>query len=370
MPIFMDRHDVSESVTAEIVAGLHQQDLKIQDRFGCRGLTYWFDDKRKNAFCLIEGPDSKAILEMHRESHGDVPHTVIEVEASIVESFLGRIGDPEKARNTALNIIDDPAFRTILFFSIDPLTIRGSDFLPDKLLQRHLQHGIRKALKAFAGSLVEQTEFHYLVSFRSVTNAVKAALEIRSLSKQIRKNRKKAGFDLRTGLSAGVPVTNKQLIFEDTIKSAERLSVIAGDEIVVSSEVWDLYKSENPKNAAKGKGIRPLSETEENFITLLMDFTDKHWSNSNLKVADFCKPMGSSKARFYRKLIALTGKSPNAFIKDYRLREAMKLLKKKGGNISEIAFGTGFSSPSYFSKCFRKKYGFYPSGFLRAGAEQ
>ena len=369
MPIFMDRHDVSQSVTAEIVAGLHQQDLKIQHRFGCRGLTYWFDDKRKTAFCLIEGPDRNAILEMHREAHGDVPHSVIEVEASIVESFLGRIGDPEKARNTALNIINDPAFRTILFLSLDQLTITGSDFLPDNLLHRHLQHGIRRALKAFEGSPVEQSEFHYLVSFRSVTNAIRAALEIQLLNRQVRKNRGKAGIDLKMGLSAGVPVTNKQLIFEETIKSAERLNAIARDEIVVSSEVWDLYKSENPKNAVKAKGIRPLTETEESFVAHLMEFTDQYWSNPNLKVEDFCKPMGSSKAQFYRKLISVTGKSPNAFIKDYRLQEALKLLRKKGGNISEIAFETGFSSPSYFSKCFQKKYGYYPSGFLRAGRE-
>lgn len=48
MPIFMDRHDVSEAVTAEIVAQIHQEDLKIQDKYDCRGLTYWFDDARKN----------------------------------------------------------------------------------------------------------------------------------------------------------------------------------------------------------------------------------------------------------------------------------------------------------------------------------
>jgi hypothetical protein len=50
----MDRHDVSDQVTAENVAELHQQDLKIQHQFNCNGLTYWFDEKRKTAFCLIE----------------------------------------------------------------------------------------------------------------------------------------------------------------------------------------------------------------------------------------------------------------------------------------------------------------------------
>jgi len=127
MPIYMDRHDVSETVTAEHVAKLHQQDLKIQDQFGCRGLTYWFDDNRKTAFCLIEAPHEEALREMHSFAHGDVPHRVIEVEPSIVESFLGRIEDPKKAQNTGLNVINDPAFRAIMVIDIKLLTLTKGD---------------------------------------------------------------------------------------------------------------------------------------------------------------------------------------------------------------------------------------------------
>ena len=81
MPIYMDRHDGSETVTAETIAQLHQADLKVQDQFGCRGLTYWFDEKRKIAFCLIEAPDAQSIHNMHDHAHGQVPHRVIEVDA-------------------------------------------------------------------------------------------------------------------------------------------------------------------------------------------------------------------------------------------------------------------------------------------------
>ena len=66
MPIYMDRHDISETVTAENVAKLHQQDLKIQHKFNCRALTYWFDEGRKTAFCLIEAPQKQAIEAMHK----------------------------------------------------------------------------------------------------------------------------------------------------------------------------------------------------------------------------------------------------------------------------------------------------------------
>ena len=118
MPIYMDRHDVPETITAEHVAHIHQEDLKIQDQFGCKGLTYWFDDKRKTAFCLIEAPNEKAIRQMHKKAHGQVPHHVIAVDTVIVDSFLGRIQDPEKAQDTTLNIINDPAFRTIMVIDV------------------------------------------------------------------------------------------------------------------------------------------------------------------------------------------------------------------------------------------------------------
>ncbi|MEE4286177.1 MAG: DUF4242 domain-containing protein, partial [Mariniphaga sp.] len=119
MPIYMDRHNVSEAVTAEVVAQIHQEDLKIQHKYGCRGLTYWFDDARKTAFCLVEAPNENAIIGMHEHAHGEIPNQIIEVDATIVESFLGRIEDPEKAQDTKLNIINEPAFRTIMMVSIE-----------------------------------------------------------------------------------------------------------------------------------------------------------------------------------------------------------------------------------------------------------
>lgn len=126
MPIYMDRHDVSGEVTAEIVADLHQKDLKIQHKFNCKGLTYWFDDKRKTAFCLIEAPNKTAIKEMHDQAHGEVPHRIIEVDDAVVESFLGRIEYPEKSQKTELNIINDPAFRTIMVVGIKPFSLKDT----------------------------------------------------------------------------------------------------------------------------------------------------------------------------------------------------------------------------------------------------
>lgn len=365
MPIYMDRHDVPESVTAENVAQLHQADLRVQDQFGCRGLTYWFDEKRRTAFCLIEGPDAKAIHKMHDRAHGQVPHSVIEVDASIVESFLGRIGDPERAKDTTLNIINDPAFRTIMVISLKRLSLIQNDPVQSKSSLNNYSNAVLNLLNKHEGIPVRQTENYFLVSFKSVSKAVDAAFAIQLLFKDGRSAQVNDNILLKIGLSAGVPVTEKKFIFEDTIKLAERMSVIKG-EIIVSSEVKELYNSENLSALVEGENVFVLTQTDEKFLTLLMDFTESNWSNSNLKVDDFIKPVGCSKSQLYRNMILLTGKSPNNFIKEYRLNEALTLLNKNMGNVSEIAFETGFTSPSYFSKCFQKKYSLSPSDYLSA----
>jgi AraC-like DNA-binding protein len=366
MPIYMDRHDVSEVVTAEIVAQIHQEDLKIQDQFSCRGLTYWFDDKRKTAFCLIEAPDADAIREMHNRAHGQVPHSVIEVDASIVESFLGRIEDPAKAQNTALNIIDDPAFRTIMVITSQRLSPKQNDSAEFKSSLHNYNDGIVNLLNIYGGTPVKQTENHFLISFKSVSSAVRAAFDIQVLFRDFRNKINNNSVLLKIGLSAGVPVTEKKLIFEDAVKLAERMCMIIKGEIIISSEVRELYNSENFNALSERDNLCFLTQTDEEFLTLFMDYAESAWSNTNLKVDDFSKPVACSKSQLYRKIISLTGKSPNTFIKEYRLNRALTLLNRNTGNISEIAFETGFSSPSYFSKCFQKRYGLSPSDYLPA----
>jgi AraC-like DNA-binding protein len=364
MPIYMDRHDPFETVTAENILHMHQEDLKIQDQFGCKALTYWFDEKRQNAFCLIEAPNVKAIQEMHSHAHGDVPTSIIEVEAGIVELFLGRIEDPEKSQNTEQQAINDSALRIIMVIALKRFVPIPNDYEQFKFLLHHFNNAILNQLDVHEGNLVKQTQNQFLVSFKSASQAVDTALSIQLLFENSSNNIIKDQIHFKIGLSAGLPVTEKRLIFEDSIKLAERICKVIKGQVIVSSDVKELYNSENAKTIAEGGTISCLTPTDEKFLTLLMDYIESTWSNEDLKIDDFSKPLGCSKSQMYRKLISLTGKSPNAFIMDYRLNEALSLLNKNTSNVAEIAYKTGFSSPSYFSKCFKKKYGHLPSDYL------
>jgi hypothetical protein len=291
MPIYMDRHDVSETVTAEQVAQLHQEDLKIQDQFGCRGITYWFDEKRKTAFCLIEAPNETALQDMHNHAHGETANQIIEVDPSIVESFLGRIEDPVKAQNTGLNIINDPAFRTVMVIEFIPSTLEGKERATMETMVNKYGDAIYNLLVSSHGTLVKQSEDYFLLSFSSVSVAVKTAVRVQNLFHRLDKDLCQR-FLLKIGISAGVPVNGKKGFFENVIKMAEGICELVRGEIVVTSEVKDLYNSENRDYLIDGENIMALSRPDEEFLSRLIDYISLTWRSVDLKVEQFCKPVG------------------------------------------------------------------------------
>ena len=93
MPIYMDRHD-AEGATLEGCASAHKKDLAIQGKYGVRFMTYWVDEVRSKAFCLVDAPNKDALQKAHDEAHGGVANEIIEVDPAVVEAFLGRAMDP------------------------------------------------------------------------------------------------------------------------------------------------------------------------------------------------------------------------------------------------------------------------------------
>ena len=84
-------------------------------------------------------------------------------------------------------------------------------------------------------------------------------------------------------------------------------------------------------------------------------------SNERFGVEQLSDELGMSRSQLHRKLTALIDQSPNQFIRSFRLQRAHDLLKQKAATASEIAYQVGFSSPSYFTKCFHEQFGYTPS---------
>lgn len=97
------------------------------------------------------------------------------------------------------------------------------------------------------------------------------------------------------------------------------------------------------------------------FLQRLAAILDTHLEEEHFGVDELAREVGVSKSQLLRKLQALKNKSTSQFIREYRLQKAGELLQQQAGTASEIAYKVGFSSPTYFSSCFREYFG-YPPG--------
>jgi YesN/AraC family two-component response regulator len=120
----------------------------------------------------------------------------------------------------------------------------------------------------------------------------------------------------------------------------------------------DKYKT----NSANSSGIDSL---ENNFLKKAIEVIERNINQAQFGVPPLASEMGMSQVQLYRKMVSASGVSPNDFIRHVRLNRAAKLLEQKTNNVSDVAYQVGFNSLSYFSKCFKKKFGCNPIDFLK-----
>lgn len=370
MPIYMDRHDIP-GVTARNVAEAHRKDLEIQEDFGCSCMTYWVDEDRGNVFCLINAPDITAVKELHNKAHGLIPHGIVEVDTHVVEAFLGRIHDsvaPEGGNATEDSTFNDPAFRAILVIDLKESSLFECKYGKDirNELFKIYHHKVLQIVQNYKGNVVEQHE-EFLVSFNSVTNAVDCAIQLQEKVKKENLHDQVPEFVLQIGISAGIPVTGNISLFGDAVKVAKSLSFIANaNKIFTTSIIRELYKGETPDYFDNSKHIRTLTTNEENFLNCLNNVIDSSLPDRKIKIDQFCREIGVSTSQLYRKSIRLTGLSPNDFVKEVKLGKAIKLMQLGNKSIADTSYLSGFSDPSYFSKCFKKKYNILPAALYKS----
>ncbi len=103
----------------------------------------------------------------------------------------------------------------------------------------------------------------------------------------------------------------------------------------------------------------------DSFLEDVLQHIDANMDNELFGVESLCAEMGISERQVQRKIKAITNKSPNQLISSVRLHRAKELLLENTYNISEVAYQTGFSNPSYFSKSFKKEFGVTPSNLFQ-----
>lgn len=237
MPIYMDRHEM-KGLTAGEVAHAHEMDMKVQDQYGVKFLTYWFDQDRGTGFCLIEAPDKEAAARVHKDTHGNVPLDVIDVDLSAVEAFLGRISDPPSPRPGAAPAIDS-AFRAVMFTDIVDSTAMTSRLGDEKSVEMVRAHDsmVRRALSDAGGHEVKHTGDGIMASFSDLVAGITSTCAIQRSFDNFNKSSTEK-LQVRIGLHCGEPVQDSNDLFGSTVQMAARICAQASaEEILVSDAV-------------------------------------------------------------------------------------------------------------------------------------
>ena len=106
-------------------------------------------------------------------------------------------------------------------------------------------------------------------------------------------------------------------------------------------------------NGVSHKELMNTTSLDKQFITNILKYIHENISNPILNVENLADELLISRSKLYRKIKALTGNTANEFIKKIRLEKAKQFLENSDHSISEISFKVGFSSPSYFTKCYK-----------------
>lgn len=106
-----------------------------------------------------------------------------------------------------------------------------------------------------------------------------------------------------------------------------------------------------------------ITSLDEQLIEKAVKYVEENISRSDLSVEELAREMGMSRVHLYKKISALTGKSPIEFIRLLRLKRATQYLSESQLTIAEIAYRLGFNNPKYFSKYFKDEFGILPSEY-------
>ncbi|SHJ03204.1 hybrid sensor histidine kinase/response regulator transcription factor [Pseudozobellia thermophila] len=112
-------------------------------------------------------------------------------------------------------------------------------------------------------------------------------------------------------------------------------------------------------------GLLTHSPVDRQLMQKVTELIDRNLDKADLSTTFLCQELGMSSSKLYQKIKELTDLAPKEFIRTVRLKKAAGLLKSKKYNVSEVTALTGFNDPLYFSRCFKKQFGYPPSKLIK-----
>ena len=112
-----------------------------------------------------------------------------------------------------------------------------------------------------------------------------------------------------------------------------------------------------------------VESADKQFLKRVIDVIETYMADEHFSIVDLGRETGLSRSQLHRKLKGLTNQSPSIFLRTIRLKRARQLLYEKAGTAAEISYRVGFSSPAYFTKCYKEQFGVTPGEVLNRQVE-
>ena len=350
MPLFMDFHRIdSDAVTEEDLYKAHLRDIAVQNKHGLVYIRYYLNLPQKSAFCLMEAPSREACIESHKEAHGAGACNVIEVSRE--HEFIPFMGEGDQnEHDLALTLSGeiDSGYRTIL--SVSFLDLEGRD---DEIADE-----IIRCIKRNHGNVVKGPTDEIMSSFIHASDALKGSLGIKGYFESLPN---KIPFSI--GMATGKPVEEQGTeMFQETKRKVKVMSGLGywlGICMDENTRLSALRNDDPPQLDATPIIVldAPLYEEMEGLHTVLSE----NLGNAAFDTAGLSQELGLNRTQAYRKIYGLLGLPPMRLLSDLRLMHAARALKRGNKTVSEVAYDSGYNSPTYFTRVFRKRFDRLPT---------
>lgn len=352
MNTLVDILDILESIKVPVLMmqRTHDIDVKIEEgRF--------ISNKIKSAeFVELEGSD-------HLFWAGNSQEII-----DTMKAFIFKIPD---------SVIPKQRLRSLLTLKLHSKTNQET-ILPSSCLE---------LIKNFKAETIQTHSDYWILSLEGPSKAVHCGLNLMELAKQERMNLGICVHLMETPINSLQAWENpstkiwleemlnqsfsQQILITETVKN-----LLSGAGLTIRATPYslkpngqrskDLFKVNDPAATSVTSFTKniPASTFSESFLEDVIQCIDSNLDNEQFDLETLSREMAVSGRQLQRKLKAISNKSPNQLISSVRLHRAKELLNSGKFGVTEIAFQTGFSNPSYFSKCFKKEFGISPSTLI------
>ena len=315
-----------------------------------RGSVHAESAEGKGTTFVIELPDSQPGYDPAK----DAPAATQAEKGLVDDNYIATDTTAQEATERITNAEDFDAERPLVLIIDDNNGMRAylRSILQDKYNVSEAtngEQGLEKARREVPKLVVcdvmmpvmDGLEFTKRLKEDTATSHIPVVLlTARSLSEQ-----RKEGYDTGADSYITKPFSGQVLLsrIENLLRSRIMLrSVFAGDKQETEEE-------------------EKLNEADKTFVGRLRTAIQENLGDSDFSVERLGEEIGLSRVQLYRKVKALTGQTPVELLRKARLTKARQLLEKTEKSVSEIAYEVGFTSPSYFNKCFKDEFYINPS---------